>query len=297
MNYLLNHWSFDPFAIVVMALVALHEIGLHRLGRRASPERRAARRRRSLLFYAGLAVLLISVMSPIDYWASDYFFVHMLEHILIMFYAPILIVAGAPWMVLLHAFPLGFRRGVGRAFAGLHRARPLRGPARVVGGPVAAIVVFNAVMVFWHIPGPFDLAENNELVHIWLMHASFLLAGVWFWMQIITSHPFHARLTWFGRMAAIFWTNIVMWVLAMALSIFSSTSWYAVYAHHPGVTMSPFAGQQIGAAILWVCGDFWAIPAMVVTVHRAIQAEGGLGMALDRMLRRRRMGVFGDPAP
>ena len=76
MGYLINHWSFDPFLIIVVGLVIWHEVGLARLARRSRPERTRQRRRRSWFFYGGLAVLLLAVQSPIDYWADDYFFVH-----------------------------------------------------------------------------------------------------------------------------------------------------------------------------------------------------------------------------
>ena len=115
MRYLTQNWSFDPFLIVVGLVVVLHEVGLHNLNRRSRPQRARDRRARSLLFYAGLAVLLLAVVSPIDYWADYYFFVHMIEHILIMFFAPILIVAGAPWLPLIHGFPVGIRRRAMRA--------------------------------------------------------------------------------------------------------------------------------------------------------------------------------------
>ena len=105
MSYLTDHWSFDPFLIVVVAVVIWHEIGLARLARRSRPERTRQRRRRSWLFYGGLALLLLSVASPIDYWADDYFFVHMLQHLLLMFAAPTLVVAGAPWQPLLDGLP------------------------------------------------------------------------------------------------------------------------------------------------------------------------------------------------
>src|SRR5260370_37274866 len=78
MSYLAGHWSFDPFRSLAVVVAAWHEAGLWRLARRSRPERTRERRLRSLWFYAGLAVLLIAVESPIDYWADDYFLVHMI---------------------------------------------------------------------------------------------------------------------------------------------------------------------------------------------------------------------------
>ena len=107
MSYVLDDWSYDPFLIVVLVLVAWHETGLWRLARRSRPHRTRQRRLRSLLFYAGLAVLLIGVESPIDYWSDAYFMVHMVQHLLLMFAAPSLVVAGAPGQPLLAGLQIG----------------------------------------------------------------------------------------------------------------------------------------------------------------------------------------------
>src|ERR1700727_1169862 len=199
MHYILDNWSFDPFVIIVAVVVVWHEIGLWGLAKRSRPERTRERRIRSLWFYAGLAVLLIAVDSPIDYWSSSYFIVHMVQHLLLMFAAPSLVVAGAPGQPLLDGLPGRSGQAVTRSVLAGGWSRPIRTLFHFLTGPVVAVVVFNAVMVLWHLPVLFDLAENNQLVHIWLMHSSFFLAGVLFWLQFIPSAALRSLTRMLGR--------------------------------------------------------------------------------------------------
>jgi putative membrane protein len=276
MSYL-DHWSLDPFLIFAVILVAWHEIGLARLSR-SDPEHAGKRRLRSVAFYAGLAVVLLAVDSPVEYFADRYFFMHMLQHLLLMFAAPSLLVAGAPWQPLADAVP-------SRAAAVVVKwSGPLRAAVDFLLRPWVTVVAFNVVMLFWHIPAALDLAENNPAVKIWLLHSSYLIVGILFWLLFIPSPPLRMRMPPEGQAIALVATNVIMWLLAMSMSFLTQTSWYSVYDHIPGVTLPPFADQQIGAGILWVCGDFWAIPALIVAIRRVINADGSLGSAIDKML-------------
>ena len=288
MSYFVNHWSYDPFLIVALILAAWHEIGLWRLARRSRPDRTRQRRLRSLLFYAGLAVLLLAVESPIDYWSEDYFFVHMIQHLLLMFAAPTLIVAAAPWQPLLDALPGRFGRTATGSVMRNRWSRPLRAAGRALLAPWTGVVLFSAVMIIWHIPAAFDLGQTNQAVHIWLMHGSFFVAGLLFWLQFIPSPPLRPRLAPAGQAVALIATNMIMWILAISMSSFSPSSWYPVYDHIRGVTLPPLASQQIGAAILWVCGDFWAMPALIIVVRRLMADEGGVSAAIEQILGGRR---------
>ena len=225
MTYLTGHWSFDPFGILALAVAAWHEIGLRRLARRSRPDRTRQRRLRSLWFYAGLGVLLLAVESPIDYWADDYFFAHMIQHLLLMFAAPSLIVAGAPWQPLLDGLPRRTGRSVTRGVlaGGWGRgSRPLRGLGGLLLRPWVSVALFNAAMLLWHLPGPFDLAEENQAVHIWLMHGTMFGAGVLFWLQFIPSPPFRRRMPLLSQAGALLGTNVVMIGMAMTLSSMSA---------------------------------------------------------------------------
>jgi cytochrome c oxidase assembly factor CtaG len=287
MSYVTQNWSFDPVAIVMVLTVLAHEMGLARLARRSRATSQRSRRLRSLAFYAGLGTLALAIMSPLDYWSESYFFVHMIDHLLLAFLAPILIVVGAPWVPLQFCLPVHARRAVGKFFYLSAGTSSLRAVGRFLRGPVFAVLFFNFVMVFWHIPSVYDSAATNQFIHIWLMHTSFVVAGVLFWLQILPSHPMQPTKGPVWQAGAILTTNVIMTIMAMSMSILTSSSWYRVYDHVPGVTMTPFTDQQIGAAILWVCGDFWALPMLYVVIRRALETDGSMGDLVDRVFRSR----------
>lgn len=286
MQDLYKHWSYDPLLVVTVVIAAWNERGVRHLAARSTSSKGPARRRQALLFYAGLAVLDIAVTSPIDYYADLYYWVHVVQHLLLMFAGPVLLVVGAPWLPLAHGLPVGARRRVGRALLLASWSAPLRAAGRWLNRPWVAIIAFNATMVFWHLPGPFDLAYRNSLVHIWLMHGSLFLSGVFFWLQFIGSYPLHPTLPPLRQAGALFGTNVVMFLLAMITGMLSTTSWYSVYNHIPGVGLSPLGDQQLGSGILWVCGDLWCFPAMYRAIRQWIDEDeiGGVDRALNRLL-------------
>lgn len=285
MSYVVDNWSFDPVVIVMALTVLAHEIGLARLARRSREASQLQRRRRSLLFYAGLVTLAIGIVSPLDYWSSRYFFVHMIGHLLLAFFAPMLIVSGAPWVPLQFFLPVKARRELGKFLYLSTSLQPLRSLGRAIRGPLFAVLFFNLVMLVWHIPAVYDVGETDAFVHIWIMHTSYLVAGILFWLQILPSHPIRRSQGPVWQAGAILVTNVIMTITAMSMSILTNSSWYNVYAHVKGVSMSPFVDQQIGAAILWVCGDFWALPMLYLVIRRAIEQDGSASGVFDRVFR------------
>ncbi len=69
---------------------------------------------RILAFYAGLLVVVAALESPIDRLADRYFWVHMLQHELLVMVAPPLMLLGRPFPAVWRAVSLSRRRQVAR---------------------------------------------------------------------------------------------------------------------------------------------------------------------------------------
>jgi len=296
MTYLTHHWGYPEVAVLAILVGLVHERGLRVLNARSTRAHAIRRRRRMWLTYAGIAVAALSAVSPLQYWSMEYFWVHMIQHVTVMLAAPALYVAGAPAIPLAFTVPLGPRRRLLR-WLFVRPGRPLlRRIGAVVFSPLFAIVVFNAVMVVWMLPSVFNPVMGSPNLHVGVMLSSFFVAGLLFWLQFIPSRPWRPTMAPFARVGALLLTNLVMTIIAMSLSFFASGPFYDIgnsmlHLANMGsmtpTTLNPFADQQIGAAILWVCGDFWCLPALVMALRMTTRNDPN-SSDMDEILRGRR---------
>lgn len=278
-------WQVTPLGVVAVLVGIAYEVGMRRLAERQTPEHRYRTSLRSLCFYAALLILIAVVSGPLERWGMDWLSVHMVVHIVEMLYLPPLLIAGAPWVPLVYALPVSLRRKVLSAYYRSGSWRWLRRLGSVVTHPVVAVLLFNTVMVLWHVPVIFDWASFHDWVMNWLMGPSFIVTGLLFWRVILGSHPFPPRGSTGVQVAAIVVTAFEMLVLAMSMSIFTKAPWYSMNILMQGRTAA-LRDQHWAAAILWVCGDFWAVPALLVIGRRLQATGGGISEAFERALGR-----------
>ena len=278
-------WSVSPLWLAAVVLIAVEELGLRRLRARCAPERWRAWRRRGLAYDAGLAVICLIDSSPLMGVAMAHLTVHMILHVVEMFYLPVVLVLSAPWVPALFALPVGARRRL-LGFWQLGRWRWLtRGATRTLTAPIVALLAFNGTMLFWHLPRFFNWASWTPWVHTWLMTPSFVVTGYLFWRLILGSHPVGPRASTRFQILAIAVTAFEMLVLAIAMAIMSHAPWYTMNVLMLGPSEA-LRDQQTAAGILWICGDFWIIPALAVIARRVIDDSGGVSQAFERALGR-----------
>jgi cytochrome c oxidase assembly factor CtaG len=262
----LGDWSLDVPLVLTAALAALYSLGASRT---VTPLRAVrAQRLRDCCFYAAILVLVLALVSPIDTFSDKLFWVHMVQHVLLMLVAAPLLVLARPWVRLWRAFPLGLRRPLARAVVKGPRAEPLRAVARWSGSPAGALVLFTVVLLGWHVPALFDATLVSPPVHA-VEHVLFVLVAVMYFKQLIPSPPLHAPLGDAGRALYAIAGMTVGWALAVALAL-APSALYPHYAHlaaRPG-GISALGDQQLAAGVMWVPGSITFLILVLIHVHR-----------------------------
>jgi putative membrane protein len=256
-----THWSLDPSLVYVAAAGYLYVLG-SRGWPRPEPDQVAA-------FVASLLTIVIALDSPIDFYADQLFWVHMLQHVLLLTVAPPLFLLGRPWPRMWRALPLGPRTQVARTLAQARWTSPVRALAR----PLPAWILFNVTILAWHIPAAYDATLASGTVHV-CEHAMFFFFGLLFWARVIDPGPLRPRLIWPVRIAYTAGAMIVGWMLAIALVLLPHPiySYYADLATRPG-GISALTDQQIAAGIMWVPGSLAYTVTFIIGFYRWLDPD------------------------
>jgi putative membrane protein len=247
----LGSWSADPTVLAgIVALAAGYVWLIRQKGSGAETWSPTGR----LSFALGLGVLLLALESPIDVGGDHYLFsLHMLQHLMLSMAVPPLLLLGLP------ARWLAWNR------------------FRV--HPIVASLVFNGVLVTWHLPFLYEATLANEGIHV-LEHLSFLATGVLFWRPIIAPAAARRGLSPIGKIAYLGFAGIPPTILGIAF-ILSPSVLYPFYAAAPRVSgLGPLEDQQLAGLVMFGLGNLIYFAAIAV-----------LFFALDR-----KEATAGDPA-
>jgi putative membrane protein len=246
-----SSWALEPFTVAaILAAGSLYGIGLVRAVRSGTQVRLVRR----VAWFAGLGVLAVALVSPIDVYADVSFSIHMVQHLLLTLVAPPLLALGAPVTLALRAMSARAARGL---------ARVLRSaPVRVLTSPVVAWSLFVGTPWALHYSPLFDLALRSTFWHA-VEHGLWVGAALVFWWPVVgvdpTPHPWRYP----TRLLALFLAMPPMSFLAIA--IFTATEpLYPTYATSPEPWgPQALADQREAAALMWVVGTLAMVAAML----------------------------------
>jgi cytochrome c oxidase assembly factor CtaG len=234
-------WSFDPLVLVAAAVaVAFFAQGWRRLHRRR-PER--APRSRWPLFLAGIAIVVLGIVSPLDAIAEEYLqSAHMLQHVLIADLGVALALVAVRGPLSMFFLPRDL-------LAPLARMQPLRRLLSFLLRPRVAVALWLTVLVAWHVPALYDAALRHPLLHR-VEHLSFVLVGALVWTLLIDPAG-HGRLSVNGRIGL---AVVMLWMgqLLAYVLVFSFHPYYGVYTEQTErlLGLSPLGDQKLAGVVM-----------------------------------------------
>ncbi len=230
-------WDWEPSVVIGCGALAIGYIAIVRKhGFRRAP-----------YFLAGVLLLLLDLVSPIDSLADHYLFsAHIVQHFLLALVIPPLLLLGTP------SFELG-------ALGKLERA---------IGQPPVSWLAGVGTMLVWHIPALFNAALANDGLHIF-QHLSFLVTGTIFWWPIVG--PLQGRHLPALASVSYLFSACACCSLLGAFLTFGPIGLYPAYIGYMGLDAK--SDQQLGGLLMWVPGCFVYLSGILATVIRWYGAE------------------------
>jgi cytochrome c oxidase assembly factor CtaG len=266
----LTHWQFHvvPSVVTLVSLTG-YLVGLGR----AAGLRNRWPLRRTVCWAAGWLLFAVTTESGIDTYGQVLFWIHMVEHLLLIMVVPLLLVVGSPLRLFVAA---------GSDPARLH-SRLSSAPIAVLTHPVTGLLLYTATIVGTHLTGFMD----QMMAHPWLAVAeqlAYVLVGTIFFLPLIGDEPLRWRLDAPTRAFVLVLSMPVDTFTGVVLSQASRYPWPAMAAMHPSWAPSLLADLHGGGAVMWIGGDAIMVVvagSLLATWSRSGHLEVGAGRWLE----------------
>jgi len=259
----LTRWNVSAFSVtVVIAVVAIAawylnaEWRLALRGRRWSP-------RRTLSFLAGLVVVALAFVSPVDVFTMVYFQAHVVQHLLLMVVAPPLLALGAPSTLLLQT---SSRRVKERWLGVLHS-----GPFAVLSHPVTVWFAYFGLMFAFFLTPLINVAMNHMAL-MDLLNVVFLASGTLYWWPMVGIDPIPRWKMSYGM-------RLLNLLAGSAVEAFLGVAILA--SSHPAASMYTLASTRSGGALLWVSTELSTLGGFLPIFVQWVRSEDRAGARAD----------------
>ncbi len=169
-------------------------------------------RKQWISFASAIILLYVVKGSPIDLLGHIMFYVHMIQMTILYLVIPILFIYGIPtW--------------VWRSVLSKPIIKPLFG---FFTKPLIALILFNGVFSFYHVPNIFDIVKTDMWLHAIYTSVLFLLA-ICMWWPLVNELEEYETLNGLKKVGYIFADGILL-TPACALIIFADTPMYSTFS-------------------------------------------------------------------
>jgi len=270
LSALLLSWDLRVELVAILILAgSLYTWGWRRIRDRQASQRPLATGWRLAAYLGGLTILGVALMSPIDVLGGQLFFMHMIQHLLLVMIVPPLLWLANPLPFFMWGLPAPARHQAGRL---LSRRSGFRRGLYAVTTPGLVWMAFVAFLLGWHDPSAYNAALRSDLIHD-LEHVTFFATAMLFWWLVIGAGPRLRSLSRGARLALLVVTVPVNMAAGVVIA-FASQPIYTYYTTVPrlwGITV--MLDQMIGGVIMWIPGSMMYLLAALIIISRLIQTE------------------------
>ena len=243
-------WYPDPSAVFIFLVALFYKWGIRFY--RNKP-RFSELKWREFLFWIGVAVVTLSLCSPLDAFADRSFSMHMIQHLLLIMVGAPLILLGAPYLPVVKGMPVVLQKTV---FIPLMRLIGFSRLLSVCFHPVVSLFLMASLFWIWHYPPLYDLALRSEPWHLF-EHFCFFYSALLFWASIVTPYPLPSKLGSLQKMMLILGATIQNSILS-GIIVFQDRLIYGFSSNNP-FGLDQHTDQTLGGLIMWVPGSMMYI--------------------------------------